>query len=156
MDWIVCSQCSSSVSRDGCLVVLGLKILPFLSFYVLETHLRHILWKSILWNICATVLSLVLSCQKDWPYGPTLILILGAGYGGALVYSRINFSYLWRGILLFGMIPMLYAQRSQVVTSSRLLKHIVEILLPKSFIVETLSENNHFHHVSYNARNLIK
>ena len=157
--WIGLFVFNSAVQFQGmgALVVLGLTVLPFLSFYVLETHVRTILWKSILWNMGATLFSLLLSCYTDWPYGPTLLLILGTGYASALVYSRLYFPHFWRMIVLCCVFPfLLEAQRPHIVTSSKLLKHIVEILSPKGYIIDTLAQSNHFHHAPCTARNLIK
>ncbi|ETZ07087.1 chelated iron transport system membrane protein YfeD [Holospora obtusa F1] len=141
----------------GSLVILGLTVLPFLSFYVSGTHLKHIFWKSALWNLCATLFSLFLSCYKDLPYGPTLLIILGAGYASALIYSRIKLPYLWRLLLVCSFSCYAQIQRPYIITSSFLLKHITEKLLPKNYKIEVISGNTqknhtHLHHFPCNAR----
>ena len=141
----------------GALVVLGLTILPFLSFYTAGVHIRHILWRSIAWNLVASGISLLLSCHKDWPYGPTLLLLLGMGYAGALVYSRIALPHLWRTILILGAFNGIsLAEPPNIMTSSYLLKHIVTKLLPSSDRIKAISKQSCLHYQPESAQHLIQ
>ncbi|GAJ46674.1 manganese transport system membrane protein MntC [Holospora elegans E1] len=164
--WIALFVLNAAIQFQGmgALVVLGLTILPFLSFYVSGTHLKHIFWKSVLWNMCATLSSLFFSCYKDWPYGPTLLIVLGIGYAGSLIYSRIKLPHLWRVLVIFFVSFDLYAYRPYIVTSSFLLKHITEKLTPKECLIETISENDYtspchcssLHHFPCSAKSIKK
>lgn len=157
--WIVIFVINAAIQFQGigALVVLGLTILPFLSFYTMGVHLRSIIWKSALWNITATLASLLLSCHQDWPYGPTLLLILGFGYGASLIYSRLTLPHLWRSIVLFSSTSFaLYAQPTHIMTSSFLLKHLTEILLPKKYTVQAIAERGHLHNHPCSAKHLMK
>jgi ABC-type Zn uptake system ZnuABC Zn-binding protein ZnuA len=141
----------------GALVVLGLTILPFLSFYTAGVHIRHILWRSIAWNIVASSIALLLSCHKDWPYGPTVLLLLGAGYAGALVYSRIALPHLWRAVIILAACHGVSdSAPPTLMTSSCLLQHLVSKLLPPTYHVEAISKRSCLHHQPESAQHLMQ
>lgn len=141
----------------GALVVLGLTILPFLSFYTAGVHIRHILWRSITWNLVASGIALLLSCHKDWSYGPTVLLLLGAGYAVSLVYSRIALPHLWRALIILGACNTIsHSAQNTIMTSSCLLQHLVAKLLPPSYHVEAISKRSCLHHQPESAQHLMQ
>ena len=158
--WLMLFVVNAAVQFQGigALVVLGLTILPFLTFYTAGVHIRNILWRSITWNLIASISSLLLSCHRDWPYGPTLLLILGAGYVSALVYSRIQLPHLWKAIIMLGISSAAYTNTGQptIMTSSYLLQHLVSKLVPRSYHVEAISKRTCLHHQPESASHLMQ
>lgn len=74
----------------GTLMALGMMMLPAITARLLVRQMGTLFILAIIIALLSGYIGLLLSYHFDWPSGPTIILVSGLIYGGALLFHRRN------------------------------------------------------------------
>jgi len=77
----------ASLQAVGVLLSLGLLILPAATMYLLSDSYQAMSWGGAALGVTGAVLGLMISFRANIPSGPAIVMVLGAAFLGALLFS---------------------------------------------------------------------